>query len=456
MMRAPLAIEPELTFTGERFETGIRLEVDADGRFARVAPSVPADHGGANTIIERWRGRAVIPGFINSHSHAFQRGLRGRGESFPAGAGSFWSWREAMYGLVAGLTPAALHALTARCFREMLAAGITTVGEFHYVHRTADGRWAEMDDAIISAAAEVGIRLVLLQCAYRTGGFDRPLAGGQTRFDTASLDAYIAQYERLLPLLDPATQSIAVTAHSVRAVPWNEIVALKAESVRRGTVFHMHVEEVIPEIEECLRVHGRRPMQMIVEDLGVDDRMVAVHCTHTDSGDLDRYLEAGGTVCICPLTEGNLGDGVPDTPRMMSAGRRAAASGGGGSIAIGSDLNSRLCVFEELRWMEYLQRLVRRERGALRRPEPDASMPGRVAPALLETATVNGARALGVNAGRIATGAHADFSVIDLEHPTLEGFAPETLSESLIFGAGNAVIAETWVNGRRVWERDGS
>ncbi len=450
MLRVPFAIEPELTFTGERFEAGIRLEVDADGRFGAISGHDASDHGAAGAIVERCRGRALIPGFVNSHSHAFQRGLRGKGESFPTGAGSFWSWREAMYALVASLTPEALFGLTVRCFREMLAAGITTVGEFHYVHRTSEGRWAEMDEAILAAARDVGIRLVLLQCAYRTGGFDRPLAGGQTRFDTGSLEAYFEQYERLLQRLDPSTQSMAVTAHSVRALPWDEIVALRAESVRRGTVFHMHVEEVIPEIEECLRVHGRRPMQMIVEELGVDEGMVAVHCTHTDPGDLERYLEAGGIVCICPLTEGNLGDGVPETPRMMAA---SGCTGHTGRIAIGSDLNSRLCVFEELRWMEYLQRLVRRERGALRRAETDPSRDARVAPALLDAATVNGARALGVNAGRIATGAHADFVVIDLEHPTLEGFAPETLPESLIFGAGNAVIAETWVNGRRVWAR---
>jgi len=429
----PTLLIPDFVWTGERFEAGVQVELLDDGTFGRVGHRLSAATPEIPT--ERFAGRAIMPGFVNAHSHAFQRGLRGLGEHFPVGAGSFWSWREAMYALVDGLDPESIQRLSRRCFIEMLEAGITTVGEFHYVHRDPDGRWAEMDEAVLAAARDVGIRIVLLQCAYRTGSIGQPLRGGQVRFDTESVDAYLMHYDRVAQALDPASQSMAVVVHSVRALPWEEIVALREESIRRGTVFHMHVEEVIPEIEDCLEAYGRRPMRMVVEDLSVDDRFTAVHCTHTEKADLSAFVNAGGTVCICPLTEGNLGDGVPDTPGIVAKN---------GRVAIGSDLNSRLCVWEELRWLEYLQRLVRRERGSLR----DAD--GLVAPRLIHMATTNGARSLGINAGRIATGKLADLIAIDLEHPTLEGWQQETLGEALVFGTGNPAIAEVWVGGRRV------
>ncbi|MFO0875457.1 MAG: formimidoylglutamate deiminase [Phycisphaerales bacterium] len=442
--RIAAILAPELAWTGERFEPGIEIELRDDGRFGRVgrAGDRTAREAGptSGASVQRLDRVALMPGFVNVHSHAFQRGLRGRGELFPAGAGSFWSWREAMYDLVERLDAERIHAISLRCFREMLVAGITAVGEFHYVHRGPDGRWRELDEAVLRAARDAGIRIVLLQCAYRSGAIGRPLAGGQVRFDTASLAEYWERFDHLSLALDGRTQSMAPVAHSVRAVPWEEVVAMHEESRRRGLVFHMHVEEVIPEIADCLAAHGRRPMQMIVEDLRVDGRFTAVHCTHTDPRDMARFVAAGGTVAICPLTEGNLGDGVPATPEVLAAG---------GRIAFGTDLNSRLCAPSRNYAARYLQRLVRRERGALR----DAG--GSLVPRLVSIATVDGARSLGLDAGRIAEGALADLVAIDLAHPTLEGWTPETLAASLVFGAGNAVIAGVWVGGRPVSQGDG-
>ncbi len=433
-MAGPAAIlAPELAYVGGRFERDLHVELRADGRIGRVGRRLldRSDPVAGATLIELPR-RALLPGFVNAHSHAFQRGLRGLGESFPAGAGSFWSWREAMYSLVDRLDPTSLHELSLRCFREMLAAGITTVGEFHYVHRDGDGRWAAMDDAVLAAARDAGIRIVLLQCAYRTGAIGQPLRGGQVRFDTAGHAEFLAAFDRLAEALDPRTQSAAIVAHSVRAVPWEEIIALRAAARERGTVFHMHVEEVIPEIEDCLEAYGRRPMQMVVDDLEVDSTFTAVHCTHTAPSDMARFVAAGGTVCLCPLTEGNLGDGVHDAPGILARG---------GRIAFGTDLNSRLCVFEELRWIEYLHRLVRRERGVLRDAE------GVVSPRLLAIATEHGARALGVEAGRIAEGRHADLFTVDLDHAELDGADARSLADALVFGCGNAAIEQVWVDG---------
>ncbi|MEP7176504.1 MAG: amidohydrolase family protein, partial [Gemmatimonadales bacterium] len=193
-------LEADLTWTGAAFESGIQIAVDTGGRVEAVGA---LGRAGAT----RLRGIALLPGFVNAHSHAFQRGLRGHGERFPAGAGSFWTWREAMYALVDSLDRASLRRISARAFAEMRDAGITTVGEFHYVHHEHEGDFA-LDEAILEAAADAGIRLVLLYTFYATGAPGRPLAGGQRRFATPTVDGFWRQVDRLAARLDPATQTL--------------------------------------------------------------------------------------------------------------------------------------------------------------------------------------------------------------------------------------------------------
>lgn len=419
-------IEPDLALVGGRFERGIRVEILPEGTLGRVGRF-------EHPAVRRLPGRAVIPGFVNAHSHAFQRGLRGMGEDFPVGAGSFFTWREAMYALVERLDFGSAYTLSRKAFEEMLDAGFTTVGEFHYVRHISDQARFVLDEAIVTAAADAGIRLVLLHTAYETGGVERPLVGGQRRFETRGLDEYWREHARLEELVGGIGGTVGVVAHSVRAVPFNSIRLLHQGSLERGQVFHMHVEEVVLEITECEGHYGRRPMQMVVEELAVDGRFTAVHCTHTDPRDMERFGARGGNVCLCPLTEGNLGDGVPGVPHMRKAGAR---------IAIGTDLNSRLCAFEELRWLEYVQRVTRQERGVL------VNSHGHAAEALLEVGTVNGARSLGVHAGLLEPGRLADLAVIDLEHPTLAEWTERSLPASLVFGAGTSVVVATCVGGR--------
>lgn len=433
--QANVLLHPDLVWHGRRFVADHVVEVCADGTIGRVEPITASSvDASAATRLPR---RALLPGFINAHSHAFQRGLRGHGERFPRGAGSFWTWREAMYRLVDSLDEERAYALSRRAFEEMLDAGITTVGEFHYIHHGPRERF-ELDRAVCRAATDAGIRLVLLQTHYRTGGIDRPLAGGQLRFDTESASRYWESVDALLAFIDPTLQSVGAVAHSVRAVPREEIAALREAARRRELVFHIHVEEVRGEIEECMARYGLRPMELLLADGVIDDRVTAVHCTHTDPNDMAAFGAAGGTVCLCPLTEGNLGDGISDLAGIQRSGAR---------VVIGSDLNSRLCPLEELRWIEYVQRLAHRQRGVLRDDD------GAVAPELLAIGTVHGARSLGIDAGRIETGALADLVAVDLDHPTLEGFTPETLAESLVFGCANEVIDSVWVGGRLVRDR---
>jgi formimidoylglutamate deiminase len=425
-------LEADLTWTGARFESGLQISIGDDGRIAELGAL-------GRTPDRRLAGRALLPGFVIAHSHAFQRGLRGRGETFPAGAGNFWTWREAMYDLVGRLDADELRALSRQCFREMRAAGITTVGEFHYVHhRDPEAHDFAFDEVVLAAAAEVGIRIAFIQSYYRTGAVGQPLEGPQRRFGTPSPAVYWEQMDRLTARLDPRRESLAASVHSLRAGSPDDLAAIYDEARRRDLPFHIHVEEQVREIDDVIACYGQRPMALLLETLGTATDLTAVHCTHTDAEEMDRFLAAGGTVCLCPLTEGNLGDGIATVPRVPPRKR---------AFCLGSDSNARISPIEEMRWLEYVQRLATQSRGVLRDGQGD------VARVLLETATFGGAKALGVEAGRIEPGLWADFAAIDLASPLLAGWTPETLLESVIFGATEEVVAATCVGGEWVEHR---
>ncbi|HEX7185476.1 MAG TPA: formimidoylglutamate deiminase [Thermoanaerobaculia bacterium] len=418
-------IEADWTWTGEAFEPEVQIQAGEDGRITAVGRL-----GLAATL--RLRDRALLPGFVSAHSHAFQRGLRGRGESFPAGAGSFWTWRQAMYGLVERLGPEEFQRLCVQTFREMRAAGITAVGEFHYFHHGPEAEDFAFDELVLRAAAEAGIRIALIEAYYRTGAIGQPLEGGQRRFGTPSTEVYWEQMDRLAAVLDPRRQTLAASVHSLRAAGLDDLRAVYDEARRRDLVFHIHVEEQRREIEDALTYYGKRPMTLLLETLGTATDITAVHCTHTDAEDMERFLAGGGTVCLCPLTEGNLGDGIAALPHIHQLG---------GAVCLGSDSNARISMLEEMRWLEYAQRLATESRGVLRDPA------GQVARTLLKAATAGGADALGLDAGRIEPGRWADFAAIDLQARTLAGWEPDTLLDALVFGAGEEAIAATCVGG---------
>jgi formimidoylglutamate deiminase len=425
-------LQPDLTWTGERFEPDVQIAIGEDGRIEAV--------GNLGHIPDlRLKNRALLPGMVSAHSHAFQRGLRGRGETFPAGAGSFWSWREAMYGLVGRLEDEEFRSLCLQTFREMRAVGITTVGEFHYFHhREAEAEDYAFDDLVLAAAAEAGIRIVLIESYYRTGGVGQPLEGPQRRFGSPSPEVFWEQMDRLAARLDPRRETLAASVHSLRAASPEDLASIYEEARRRDLPFHIHVEEQRREIDDVLAYYGKRPMALLLETLGTATDVTAVHCTHTDAEEMDRFLAAGGIVCLCPLTEGNLGDGIASVPRARPTS---------GAFCLGSDSNARISPIEEMRWLEYAQRLATESRGLLRDQE------GSVARVLLDAATAGGAKALGLEAGRIEPGLWADFAAIDLEAPTLTGWTPETLLESIIVGATEEIIAATCVGGEWVEHR---
>ena len=425
-MTVSRVLEADLTWTGSRFEPGVRVAIDAAGHIESVGAldRVPT---------ERLPRRALVPGLVDAHSHAFQRGLRGRGETFFTGAGSFWTWREAMYALVESLDGVAFRDLCVRAFAEMRDAGITTVGEFHYLHHADGSADGSFDALVLDAATEMGIRLVLLQSYYETGGIGRPLEPAQRRFSVGSTAEYWERFDRLAERLDPTLQTLGVAPHSIRAASLEDLAGLHAEAVRRRLPFHMHVEEQRGEVEDCVAAYGEPPVALLLRTLPTMERVVAVHCTHTRPEDLSAFIAAGGSVCLCPLTEANLGDGLPDL---------AAIAGAPDRLCLGTDSNARIAMTEEMRWLEYGQRLRHEKRGAL------ADEDGSVARALLSIATHGGARALGVQAGAIEAGRWADFAALDLDAPELAGCDADTLLDAWVFGSGDRAIAATCVKGR--------
>ncbi|MFQ5462111.1 MAG: formimidoylglutamate deiminase [Phycisphaerae bacterium] len=427
-MQQERIIEAELTWTGQRFEPEVQIVVGPDGVIEYVG-----NLGERPT--DRLPNRALLPGFVSAHSHAFQRALRGLGESFPQGSGSFWTWREAMYKLVETMTSDQIRSIARRTFAEMLFCGITTVGEFHYLHHEADSAAYEYDRIVLAAAADVGVRIVLLNAYYNTGGIHQSLSPAQNRFASAAPEQYWAQMDRLREAVDPTTQSLGCVVHSIRAATLDDLDQLHAEAMRRRLVCHMHVEEQPKEIADCRDAYGKTPMAIINERLAVNDRFTAVHCTHTTGSDMQNFASSGGNVCLCPLTEANLGDGTADLASMRQSGA---------NVCLGTDSNLRLAMTEEMRLVEYGQRLRDLKRGAIVDESGSVSRP------LLAMATENGARALGLAAGKIASGCFADFVAIDLNCPLLAESTTDTLLDAFVFGTGNEAIAEVCVGGRWV------
>ncbi|RLN58599.1 hypothetical protein BBJ28_00009102 [Nothophytophthora sp. Chile5] len=315
---AAYVLAPELTWTGERFERDVRVHVGGDGLIRAVTHA--GGDAGVDVVVHSLPGRALLPGMVNAHSHAFQRGLRGLGETYPkdaTGESSFWTWREEMYKLVGGMSETQIYDLTRQCFSEMRDAGITSVGEFHYFHhgRPGEGKDGEQfayDETVLRAAKDVGIRIVLLNAYYEHGGFQRaPMSESQKRFKVDSHDMYWTQMDALqAKLAATPTQSVGVVAHSMRAVEVPDIVKLHEESVRRGLVFHIHLEEQTKEVEDCKAAHdGETPMALLLKNLKIDEKFTAVHCTWTKADELKQFVDKKGNVCICPLTEGEIKEG---------------------------------------------------------------------------------------------------------------------------------------------------
>ena len=407
----------------------VRIEL-AEGLFTRIevdTPPQPADQ----------RHAVALPGLPNLHSHAFQRGMAGLAERRGASGDSFWTWRETMYRFVDQLTPDDLLAIAALAYAEMLESGFTRVGEFHYLHHDPAGvpyAGAPMAEALAAAAAETGIALTLLPVFYAQSGFGGAAPGhGQRRF-VCSIDQFAALRAAsgaALAALPDAVLGLA--PHSLRAVTpaqLSELIALDPT-----WPVHIHIAEQQAEVADCLAWSGARPVQWLLDHAPVDRRWCLVHATHITPAESAALAASGAVTGLCPITEANLGDGLFPAPGYLSAG---------GHYGIGSDSNVLIDAAEELRWLEYGQRLSGQARN-LFAATPGSSTGG----ALLRGALAGGARALGA-AAELAVGRSADFITLDPHHPSLTGARGDGWLDGWIFAAGRAGIDSVWRRGQRV------
>jgi formimidoylglutamate deiminase len=382
----------------------------------------------------------AIPGMVNVHSHAFQRLIAGFTDTAVRPDDSFWSWREAMYRAVSRLDADRFETACRHVYIEMLRAGYTAVGEFHYVHHqpdgTAYGRRAELAERVLAASDDTGIGLALLPVLYTHSGFGgQPPNAGQARFINdvdafLSLHSGIEQAVRERPLAGSG-----VAFHSLRAVTPEQINTVLS-AVDPSTPIHIHVAEQQREVDDCLAWSGARPVQWLLDHTPVDRRWCLIHATHTDDTELDALAARGPVIGLCPVTEANLGDGLFAAERFNRLG---------GAMAIGSDSHVSLDPVEELRWLEYGQRLRATQRNRLGNDAHPA-----VAEALYTNATESGARALGQPVGRIEPGRRADLVVLDGSNPLLEGCPDAHLLNRWLFGVGARAVRDVFVGGKRV------
>ena len=401
----------ELAWLGaERAEPGLVIETDGD-RIASLTRGVGTPPDGA----ERLEG-LTLPGFANAHSHAFQRALRGRTHG---GQGSFWTWREQMYASLGGLDPDSYLALARATFGEMVLAGMTLVGEFHYVHRGAGGTpYLEpnaMGNAVMEAAAQAGIRITLIDACYLHGGIGREPEEPQKRFADRDADAWVKRVESLVP---GPNARIGAAIHSVRAVDPDSARVVASWANDRLLPLHAHVSEQLKENEECYSAYGATPTQILAETGAVTERFTAIHATHVSDGDVALLGGAGACCCLCPTTERDLADGIGPSRFLHDAGAR---------LTLGSDSHAVIDLFEEMRAVEMHERLATQARGHWTAAE------------LLAAATYDGHESLGfTDAGRIVVGQRADQVTLELDSPRTRGTG--ATAETIVFAATGADV----------------
>ncbi|GEP34647.1 formimidoylglutamate deiminase [Nocardioides szechwanensis] len=371
----------------------------------------------------------TLPGFANCHSHAFHRALRGRTQRE---RGTFWTWREQMYAVAARLTPDSYFNLAKATYREMVAAGITSVGEFHYLHHQPDGTPYDepnaMGLALVEAAREAGIRIALLDTCYLSSGFGEPVQGVQVRYSDGDADAWAARVDKLQP---DDTTVIGAAIHSVRAVADEDLATVVAAA--QGRPLHVHLSEQTAENDACIAAYGATPTQLLADHGVLGPLTTAVHATHLMPDDLAHLGGTGTHACFCPTTERDLGDGVGPSRHLFHAGS---------PITLGSDSHAVIDPFEEMRALEMDERLASRTRGHWTAGE------------LLDAATRAGHRSLGfADAGEIAVGQRADLVTVDTAGPRTAGTGAD--ENSAVFAATAADVTQVMVDGRVVFEQGG-
>ncbi len=386
---------------------------------------------------------ALVPGMPNVHSHAFQRALAGLTERGSGKKDTFWSWRETMYRFLSQLEPEDLEAIVAQTYVEMLKAGYTTVGEFHYIHHQLNGQPyddpAALSHQIIRAALETGIAITHMPVLYAYSGFgEKPPAEGQKRFlnTVPSMMKIVEVLQREYQHIQQVT--IGFAHHSLRAVS-PEMLREGTQAVRQllpNAPIHIHAAEQMREVEDCLTWSGKRPVEWLLENANLDENWTLMHCIHMTDDELMQMAKSNTVIGLCPTTEASLGDGIFPLVKFFNAG---------GRFAIGSDSQISINVMEELRWLEYVQRLMHHERTLIKQQDNPS-----VGAVLFEHALSGGAQALGRKIGKIEIGHRADFLVLDPELPFMTGKIRDHILDSAIFASNENPVKDVMVGGRWV------
>ncbi|PDQ18478.1 formimidoylglutamate deiminase [Mesorhizobium sanjuanii] len=423
------AIFAEQALLADGWHDKVRI-VSADGRIAMVEPSALPQPGDEHHAI-------LLPGMPNLHSHAFQRGMAGLAELRGPSADSFWSWREVMYRFALSMTPDQVEAVAAQLYVEMLEAGFSRVGEFHYLHHDRDGKpyanIAEMAERIAAAAADTGIGLTLLPVFYAHSSFGGAAPNeGQRRFinDVNRFSLLLEKSRECVRALNEPV--VGVAPHSLRAATPDELTAIAA--MAPDGPIHIHVAEQVKEVEDCLAWSGARPVEWLLANASVDGRWCLIHATHMTEAETVAMARSGAIAGLCPITEANLGDGTFAAPLFREHG---------GRFGVGSDSNVLIGLPDELRQLEYSQRLAHRARNVL------AVAGGSTGRALFDAALDGGSAALGAGPSRIASAASADFVSLDANHPSLSGKSGDAILDAWIFANGTKVDC-VWVHGAKL------
>ncbi|WP_208278596.1 formimidoylglutamate deiminase [Massilia oculi] len=411
----------------------VLFEWDAHGDLTRVEPGATASAGTR-------QAKYVLPGMVNLHSHAFQRALGGLTEVAGDGPDSFWTWRDLMYRFAARITPDQIEAIAAQLFAECLRHGYTSLCEFHYLQRDVDGaayaRPAETAERVAAAGQATGMGLTLLPVLYSHAGFgEKPLAPAQARFRT-NVDEVLGIVEALAPLRGGQLE-VGAAPHSLRAATIDQIRAL-ASGLPAGRPLHIHIAEQQGEVEQCLAHAGRRPVEYLMDHVALDARWCLVHATHLNDAEVVALAKSGAVAGLCPTTEANLGDGLFPLAHFIEAG---------GRFGVGSDSHVSQSPVEELRWLEYGQRLLHQKRNVAHTPAQRD-----VADFLWQAALHGGAAAAGRRVGRLEAGSRADLLVLDEDHPNLDGVVEAEVLGRVVFCGNDNLVRDVLCGGRWVVE----
>ncbi|WP_170328032.1 formimidoylglutamate deiminase [Ruegeria arenilitoris] len=421
-----MPIHAKTTLLGSDWVHDVRIEID-QGRIRHIQTQANAEPGDERVDV-------LLPALGNLHSHAFQRAMAGMTETRAAGRESFWTWRNLMYRFLDRLTPEQIEAIAALVFMEMQEAGYASVGEFHYVHHQPGGapydQLSELSQRIFAAAQQTGIGLTHLPVLYTYGGVKQEaLSGGQLRFGN-DVARFLELVDDCRPALPETDSKLGIAPHSLRATSPTDLTEV-LRATPEGPV-HIHIAEQVQEVTDVQAMLGQRPVAWLLDNVPLGARWCLIHATHMTDAETTALARSGAVAGLCPITEANLGDGIFNGAEYVAEG---------GRFGIGSDSNIRISLPEELRTLEYSQRLREQQRAVL-------VSEGSVGHALYTKAALGGAQALGRNAGEIAEGKLADLVAINRDHPTLCALSDDQLLDGLCFAAPDGLVTDLWSAGR--------